>query len=124
MCLGGESGGGGSVLAAGDQVRVVKDSESLKQLQQENWDDLMADVRPLLLSLYRMCVWCVLYIQFIGTTGMIQHIAETGYLNVNYPGQATFPLNPEAVTKVNTHTHTHTNQQSATFNVVGLLLHV
>ena len=38
--------------------------------------------------------------QFIGTTGVVQHITDSGNLIVSYPGQAIFPINPQAVTKV------------------------
>ena len=38
--------------------------------------------------------------QFIGTTGVVQHITDSGDLIVSYPGQAIFPVNPQAVTKV------------------------
>ena len=38
--------------------------------------------------------------QFIGTTGVIQHISDSGDLLVSYPGTALFHVNPEAVMKV------------------------
>ena len=41
-------------------------------------------------------------LQFIGTTGVVQHVTDSGVLIISYPGQAVFPVNPRAVTKVNT----------------------
>ena len=49
---------------------------------------------------------CVHSTQFIGTTGTIQHIADSGVLLVSYPGNAIFHINPAAVIKVNVHTCT------------------
>jgi E3 ubiquitin-protein ligase mind-bomb len=69
-------------LAAGDNVKVELDPDVWKRMQQGHgeWNDRMAE--------------------FIGTTGVIQHISDSGDLLVSYPGNALFHINPEAVMKV------------------------